>query len=249
MASGFRRLDGRIMVREGVQDEIVRFIASNGLAQGDQLPPEGEIAKSLGVGRNSVREAVGALRTLGIIDVKVGTGLFVRDLDYSPVRDYFSLVATFDFRKLIEIRDIRMYIENGVVEQVIERRTPDQLDQIRAIVDEWGALAARDIYPVDLDRAFHQAVWREIGNPMLSRILEIFWDVVREGHQRGILIDPLDKPGHHSLHKAILGALHLGDAREMRQRIAAHYDDVKSRPMLHPSLEPPAGSSILSAPT
>src|SRR5262245_9884874 len=92
---GLRRLDGRAMVREAVQEEIVRFIATNGLGPGDQLPPEGEIAKSLGVGRNSVREAVGALRTLGVIDVKVGTGLFVRDLDYIPVHDYFSLAATF----------------------------------------------------------------------------------------------------------------------------------------------------------
>jgi DNA-binding FadR family transcriptional regulator len=245
--TALRRLDGRAMVREAVQEEIVRYIAGNGLVPGDQLPPEGEIARNLGVGRNSVREAVGALRTLGVIDVKVGSGLFVRDLDYIPVHDYFSLAATFDFRKLLEIRDIRMYIEKGLVEGVIERRTEAQGAHIRSILDEWRGLAEREIYPVDLDRNFHKAFWREIGNPMLSRILEIFWDVVRQGHQRGILIDPLDKLEHYGLHEQMFAALMNSDAEELRRSITAHYNDVKSRPMLNPQLRAGPGQSILTA--
>src|SRR4029079_4826432 len=136
----------------------------------------------------------------------------VRDLDYIPVHDYFSLATTFDFRKLIEIRDIRMYIEKGLVEGVIERRTAAQCEHIQSILDEWKVLAAREIYPVDLDRNFHQALWREIGNPMLTRILEIFWDVVRQGHQRGILIDPLNKLEHYELHRTMFDALQRGAA-------------------------------------
>jgi DNA-binding FadR family transcriptional regulator len=245
--AGLRRLDGRAMVREAVQEEIVRFIANNALRPGDQLPPEGEIARSLGVGRNSVREAVGTLRTLGVIDVKVGSGLFVRDLDYIPVHDYFSLAATFDFHKLLEIRDIRMYIEKGLVEGVIDCRTQVQADDIQAILDAWKAEASVGAYPVDLDRNFHQAFWREIGNPVLSRILEIFWDVVRQGHQRGILIDPLDKLEHFGLHRKMFNALKRGDAEELRGSITAHYNDVKSRPMLNPALRAASGKSILTA--
>lgn len=232
---GLLRLDDRALVSEAVQKEIVRFIRGNGLVPGDQLPPEGEIAKGLGVGRNSVREAVGALRALGVIDVRVGTGLFVRDLDYVPVRDYFSLAASFDFRRLIEIRDIRMYLENGLVERVIEKRSEGQIVALECILDEWASLAARDIYPVDLDRNFHKAMWGEIGNAMLVRILDIFWDVVREGHQRGILIDPIDKPGHQALHRAMLDAFRRGDAEGMRRSITAHFNDVNSRPMLRAS--------------
>ncbi len=248
-AGGLRRLDGRAMVREAVQEEIVRFIVNRALEPGDQLPPEGEIARSLGVGRNSVREAVGALRTLGVIDVKVGSGLFVRHLDYIPVHDYFSLAATFDFRKLLEIRDIRMYIEKGLVESVIERRTDSQTERIQAILDKWQAAADVGLYPVDLDRNFHQAFWHEIGNPMLSRILEIFWDVVRQGHQRGILVDPLNKLEHYGLHRTMFEALVRGDAADLRQSITAHYNDVASRPMLNPSLKGHSGNLLLARDT
>jgi DNA-binding FadR family transcriptional regulator len=233
--------------RGGPGGEIVSFIANNALGPGDQLPPEGEIARSLGVGRNSVREAVGSLRTLGVIDVKVGSGLFVRDLDYIPVHEYFSLAATFDFRKLLEIRDIRMYIEKGLVERVMERRTQAQADHIQSILDEWETVATTGVYPVDLDRNFHQAFWREIGNPMLSRILEIFWDVVRQGHRRGILIDPLNKLDHLALHRTMFGALVRGEAEELRRSIIAHYDDVNSRPMMNPSLRPNESKKILNA--
>jgi DNA-binding FadR family transcriptional regulator len=140
-----------------------------------------------------------------------------------------------------------MYIEKGLVEGVIECRTEAQTKDIQAILDGWEAKASLGVYPVDLDRNFHQAFWREIGNPVLSRILEIFWDVVRQGHQRGILIDPLDKLEHFGLHRKMFQALLRADTEALRRSITAHYNDVKSRPMLNPSLRAAAGQSILTA--
>ncbi len=56
----------------------------NKLRSGDALPSEGRIAKELGISRNSVREAVKALESLGVLEVRHGNGLFVRGLSAVP---------------------------------------------------------------------------------------------------------------------------------------------------------------------
>ena len=56
------------LLYQAVQDEIKSYIVQYSLKPGDLLPPEAELAQQLGVSRNSVREAVKSLETLGIIE-------------------------------------------------------------------------------------------------------------------------------------------------------------------------------------
>ena len=61
-----------------IQDQIKRFITDNRLGSGDLLPPEGQLVADLGVSRGSVREAIKALESLGIVEVRHGDGVRVR---------------------------------------------------------------------------------------------------------------------------------------------------------------------------
>src|SRR5438034_254449 len=60
-----RSLGKRQLLHEAVQEELKRYITENGMRPGDALPSEAELARQLGVGRNSVREAVKSLEALG----------------------------------------------------------------------------------------------------------------------------------------------------------------------------------------
>ncbi len=62
-------------LHEAVRDYIKQYILDRKLKPGDPLPPEGQLAQELGVGRSSVREAVKALQSLGIIEARQGNGL------------------------------------------------------------------------------------------------------------------------------------------------------------------------------
>ena len=60
-----------------IADQLAQLIASGEFAAGSRLPAERELAASLGVSRASVREAIISLEMSGLVEVRVGTGIFV----------------------------------------------------------------------------------------------------------------------------------------------------------------------------
>ncbi len=78
-----RKLKRPQFLYQAVQDEVKAYILEQSLMPGDALPPETELAEQLGVSRNSVREAIKSLETLGIVEARTGAGLFVRNFSGS----------------------------------------------------------------------------------------------------------------------------------------------------------------------
>src|SRR5674476_2799 len=72
------RLAGRPSVIDSIVDEIVDRIASGELKDGDMLASQDELARSLGVSRASLREALNRLNLLGLVESRHGSGTFVK---------------------------------------------------------------------------------------------------------------------------------------------------------------------------
>ena len=75
---------------KAVRDYVKQYILDHKLQGGDALPPETQLAHDLGVGRSSVREAVKALQSLGIVEVRHGDGLYVREYNMDPILETLS---------------------------------------------------------------------------------------------------------------------------------------------------------------
>ena len=97
----------------------------SGLAAGDPLPTESELMDELGIGRNSVREALKALQAVGIVDIRHGFGMFVGRMSLTGLVDelaFHSRITLQDSRNhlgyLIEIREV---LESGLVQRLIDR--------------------------------------------------------------------------------------------------------------------------------
>jgi DNA-binding FadR family transcriptional regulator len=224
-----RPVGRRRLLHEGVQDELKRYIIENTLRPGAPLPSEGDLARQLGVGRNSVREAVKALEALGIIEVKVGSGLFVRGFSLDPLLDNLTDMMLADVELLSEIRETRRYLEIGLIEFVIGAVDEPQLAHLREILEEWRRIAAGGVYEPRLDRAFHQAVWDNLHNSFVSGILERFWEAQRRSLERGINPGPPDPGEHVRLHVAIYDAIAARDPAAMRAAVDRHYFDILGR--------------------
>src|SRR3954447_21205818 len=78
-----RPVNHNTMVGETVE-QLINFLASNRIGPGDKIPSARDLTKRLGVGRSAVREAVKTLHLLGIVDVRLGDGTYLRDRE-SPV--------------------------------------------------------------------------------------------------------------------------------------------------------------------
>ena len=75
---------------EAIRDYIKDYIIENKLKAGDSLPPETQLVETLGVGRSSVREAVKALQSLGIVEIRRGNGLYVRETNFDAMLEVFK---------------------------------------------------------------------------------------------------------------------------------------------------------------
>jgi DNA-binding FadR family transcriptional regulator len=206
-----------------IQEEIKSYIIRNRLKPGDPLPSEGELARQLNTGRNSVREAVKSLEGLGIIEARAGSGLFVKGFTFDAIIDNLPYGLLFDVKSVTDILEIRAHLEYGMVDRVAREMTEEQLDVLRQILSRMRAAAVDGVYSAEDDRSFHEALYRNIPNPVLSRVLDIFWLVVLRARELSQVIDPADPLETVKSHEQILEALEGRDVEKMRAAFDYHY--------------------------
>jgi DNA-binding FadR family transcriptional regulator len=228
-----KALKRKQMLYQVVQDEVKAYIIEHNLKAGDPLPPETELAQQLNVSRNSVREAVKALEALGILEARHGTGLFVLDFSFDPILDNLAYGIMLDLKPLIDVLEVRFHLEYSMVDKVIQKKTPEQIQRLRGALDQLEAAAQQGFYSAEADRAFHRHLYDEINNHILWRILDIFWMVLRQAEDHAALPRPSDPVESHRVHVPILEALEAGDANAMRDAIRQHYQGVEARVMKH----------------
>jgi DNA-binding FadR family transcriptional regulator len=220
-----RRLERRPPLSRSVQNEIKAYVVENGLRPGDSLPSEAKLAEQLGVSRNSVREAVKSLETLGFLEARVGSGLFVGNFSLDLMLDFlpFDIAADLDFAQAFSARQ---YLELGMAEDLLDGERTDAVRRLHEILRKWKAATGRKEYVAELDLAFHQTLSESVGNHVASRLVELLWEVRNRARARGVLQAPPDLPALYGRHLAIVEALEARDMPSYRAAIKDHYADV-----------------------
>jgi DNA-binding FadR family transcriptional regulator len=212
---------------EVVQREIKAYILQHGLKAGDPMPSEVSLAAQLGVSRNSVREAVRVLATFGLIEARVGSGLFVSRLALAPILDNITFGLSNERDDFAEAIDIRCWLELGMAEDLAAAVTAQQLAAIDELLQVWGRETEDGLYLPERDQAFHQLVVSTTGNSFACRLLDLLWDVRDRAHEVGLIQEPRDLMGNFVLHTAIFEALRSRDADHLRAAAISHYEFVR----------------------
>lgn len=157
---------------EQIADRILTAVAVGVLTPGEALPAERELAASLGVARNTVRQAIARLQALGILEARRGRagGTFV--LPFDP--DAAEAVAVRQrlaplFEEVATLLDYRCLIEEQVARTAATRRRRDDLAAMRAALAHYeqatDAAASRAA-----DHELHAALAGATANPHLARL-------------------------------------------------------------------------------
>lgn len=149
------------------------MISNSGLRPGDVLAREADLEKRLKVSRSILREAIGRLRGLGMLESRQCVGLIVSKPD--PVGLFeqtleSSFLDALDVEQLIEVR---YALELGAVELVARRATEKQLARLVDLGNEFTdrVLSTTRGCPIlDVDFDFHRTILEASGNQMLARM-------------------------------------------------------------------------------
>jgi DNA-binding FadR family transcriptional regulator len=212
-----------------VRDYIVEFILNNGLNPGDPLPPETQLVEELGLGRSSIREAVKILQSLGIIEVRHGSGLFVRENNFDPIREIVGYGLRFDTRTLKEITEIRLLLERAAIEEVVAKITNRDIKALEDLLKSWQQKLDEGKDNLQDDMKFHRILNRSLGNIMLMKLLEEFW-VAFEHYEKSENSEMLyEKPPQQELedHRRLLEAVKARDAALAVRVLQEHFQQLR----------------------
>ncbi|MEU7180666.1 MULTISPECIES: FadR/GntR family transcriptional regulator [Streptomyces] len=177
---------------------------------GSKLPGETTLAKTLGVGRSTVREALRALAGAGLVQARQGAGVFV--LAVEPVEDWPTRLRRAEITDLYEVR---MLVEVQAARLAAQRRTDADIAALAAaLAGRRTAAAGDDATFVTADIALHTAVVAAAHNPVLTDLFGEFAPALHQGLVN--LLDLLgyraDEPNHgDAAHAALVRAIEDGD--------------------------------------
>ncbi|MEK8035520.1 MAG: GntR family transcriptional regulator [candidate division NC10 bacterium] len=125
-----------------IYEEIVRqvkqLIAEGKLKSGDRLPPERDLAEKFVVSRTSVREALRALESRGLIEIRAGDGAFVRDISVETLIEPLALVILPHREAVGELFEARRLLEPAIATLAARRATPEEIAEMERILEAQG---------------------------------------------------------------------------------------------------------------
>ena len=155
-------------------DKIKEMIVGGQLRPGDRLPRGADLAKRLGLSRNSLREAVKALCLVRVLEVRHGDGTFVSTLDPAVLRETVSFVVDVHRGDTdAAFLEVRRILEPAAAGLAAQRITEAELVALRAVVDALPACPTVDEAVANGDE-FHRRIARCAGNEVLDALIEGF---------------------------------------------------------------------------
>jgi DNA-binding FadR family transcriptional regulator len=229
MEQPLKQVERTTVLYRSVQGFVKNYILDNNLRAGDSLPPETELSRQLGVSRNSVREAVKALESLGVLETRHGSGLFVRGFSFEPLLENLPYALLFDLQQLADLQEVRRLLEVGVIEEAVQTISNGQLAQLQGVIDEMHARAQRGQNVFEEDKEFHRVLFQHLNNQVLSKLLDIFWETFHKASILTAVERDANPMRNYRNHAAILEAILGRDVAQARTALYQHYADFERR--------------------
>jgi DNA-binding FadR family transcriptional regulator len=215
-------------IHEDVQHQIREYILMNKLKPGDTLPTEVQFSEQLGVSRTAIREALRSLESMGVIHSRQGEGRFVSPFTLDPVIQNLAYSMLSDVEDVRELLIVRERLELSFVGDAIAAMDDATLTELRRLMEQIQAKGQADETFVSEDLGFHRAIYRVIGNQLLLKLLDIFWDVYRNLRDQSLQsVHELGVQARN--HQEILSAIETRDVPRAQKAIIDHFDEINGR--------------------
>ncbi len=173
------RMAKRRTLAETTAEEIKQFIQRNGYEPGQKLPTEKEMTDMLGVGRNTLREALRILQSHNIVTIRQGSGSYISE-KYGVPDDPFGFELYQDREKLIQdILEILVMMEPEVAAMAAEHRTDKDLERMEQLLRTMALKVDQNIPCLDEECRFYELIAQASHNIVMERMSPLMIQGIR----------------------------------------------------------------------
>ena len=213
---------GQDRLYQDLARSLMDELASGRYPVGARLPAERELATTYNVSRPTVREAMIALEVQGLVEVRVGSGAYVRRLPGKEDIPGFNIPA-------FELTDARLIFEGEAAALAASQITDDELAEIERLVE---AIAEENLENDGAERAdhdFHLAIAKATRNTAIYNAIEHLWELRSTSPEAALLHEKARTANIKPVvdeHTAVLDALRNRDPVAARAAMRAHLSQV-----------------------
>lgn len=219
-----------------VLDQVLRSIQDGSLKTGERMPSEAKLAELTGVGRTSVREALAALRLMGVVETRVGDGSYVATSvgGVGAVHNGTALEiakAISLSTEAVQLQEARAVFESGMVRLAADRWSPEKAKAFTQLLSSMENSAVSEGYAdyIALHREFHLALAQATDNAIVENTERSFLDYMdhegwKDMERQSYLPNRRDYLRESAKeHRAIFEAIQASDGGLASELIHNHY--------------------------
>lgn len=217
-------------LQELIQEQLKLYIIENGMKGGDPFPTEYELAEKLGISRTAIREALKRLETLGVIEVKLGVGRFVREFNFEAILNGLPYNLEMDIKNFREVLEVRFCLESWFIAKDINRYTAENIIELKEILKKLEFQVLNDFEEkelVETHSQFHCALYENSDNSLLINLIKIFSTI-----QRNLTLMHRYKTKDRNLfirqHQLLLEAIEKKDPNLAQRRLEEHFAEARA---------------------
>lgn len=220
---GIKSIDTSSLV-DKVESNLIELFIEKNFKVGDAVPKELELAQSLGVSRTVVREAMLRLRLMGLIESKKHRGAVITSPDLVSILEKSMNPKILDENTLKEIFEMRLSLEIGMADFIMERVTPDDIAALKVLVENEPSASQQMIFQIEHEIAFHGKLYEITRNETMKKFQRTLLPVFDYVHKSGLLRKlPTNK--NFISHKNLVEIIETGTAETLRNGMRAHLEN------------------------
>jgi GntR family transcriptional repressor for pyruvate dehydrogenase complex len=165
-------------VADKVAEQLRGLISDGRVKVGDRLPSERELAEQMGVSRISIREALQQLEMQGMLEIVHGGGSIVRNITGQEIRKTLELFLERDPKRVLELAELRAFMEAWAAREAARHRTEAELGAIRGYLEEMERDFERGQIRYDVDFKYHTEIAGATHNTIYLHLIDNIYNLI-----------------------------------------------------------------------
>lgn len=216
-------IDTRSLV-DKVEMNLIDFFIQKELSPGDLIPKELELANVMGVSRTVIRESLNRLKTMGLIESIKHKGTVIKSPDLSGILQKSMIPNILDHSTLKDIFEMRLVIEVGMADLVVERVTDREIEELSGIVKNEISPSDDILFDVEYEISFHGKLYEITENETLKGFQQLLLPVFSYVYSSDLINKhPINK--RYVSHKELVEILRKRDADQFRLAMRKHLEN------------------------